>query len=216
MSILVCVPTYNEEKAVKSVIELLRQEKFDFIICDGFSTDNTVSIAQEENAECVFRESIGKGFAIMKCLEIADERGYEYMGIIDCDLTYSVNDLSRLYQIAVEGGYDMVVGGRPFSKIAWHRRMVNYLVSGYFNLLFSSKVKDIISGLRVVRTQKYKEKIKAVSFDVEPRILAFTVKSKFKYVELPISYSERAGESKANLAELFRILWGITHERFTS
>jgi glycosyltransferase involved in cell wall biosynthesis len=213
MSILICVPTYNEAEAVKAVIKLLRSEGFDFVICDGFSTDNTVSIAKAENAEIIHRDSIGKGFAITKCLEIAYQRGYQHMGIIDCDLTYSVNDLTRLYRLAIQDNYDMVVGGRPFSKIAWHRRLANYFISAYFNLLFISKVKDIVSGLRILKVEKYNGCIKAISFDVEPRILAYTVKNKLKYVEVPISYAERAGESKANLIELYRILWGITDER---
>ena len=213
MSILICVPTYNEEKAIQGVIELLREANLDFVICDGFSTDQTVAIAQVLNAECVNRDQVGKGFAISKCLEIASQRGYKYMGTIDCDLTYDVQDLIRLYQLAKQDGYDMVVGARPFPNIAWHRRLANQFISWYFNFMFRSKVKDIITGLRILKVERYYGKIKAISFDVEPRILAYTVKNKLKYIEVPINYSERTGESKANLKELALILWGITHER---
>lgn len=213
MSVIICVPTYNEEEAVKGIIELLRKADLDFVICDGFSTDKTVAIAKQLDAECVSRDKVGKGSAVAKCLEIARQRGYEYMGTIDCDLTYDVNDLTKLYQLTVQGDYDMVIGGRPFSKIAWHRRLANYFISAYFNLLFSSGIKDIVSGLRILKVEQFYDKIKADSFDLEPRILAYAVKNKLKYAEVPINYSERMGKSKANLIELYRILWGTTHER---
>ena len=213
MSILICVPTYNEEKAVREVIRLLREHHLDFVICDGFSEDNTLAIVKEEDAEYLKRDKVGKGYAFTKCLELAHQRGYEFMGIIDCDLTYDIGDLVRLHDIAIRQGYDMVVGGRPFSSIAWHRRLANYFISGYFNLLFTSKVKDIVSGLRIIRVDKFHGVISAISFDLEPRMLAYTIKNKLKYTEEKISYTERVGDSKANLAELFLILKGITHER---
>jgi len=214
MSILICVPTYNEAAAVGEMIRLLREAAFDFVICDGFSQDRTVEIARAENAEVILREKVGKGSAISKCLEVADDRGYEFMGTIDCDLTYSVQDLKRLYELAKLENYQMVVGGRPFKNIAWHRRMANHLVSGYFNALWRSGVKDIVTGLRIMHVKSFLGRIHADSFDLEPRILAQAVKQKMKIVEIPISYSDRVGESKANLVELGRMLWGSTHERF--
>lgn len=214
MSLLVCVPTYNEEAAVGEIIQEMRKGGLDFIICDGFSTDKTVAIAKANNAEVLMREKVGKGHAISLCLKVAKERNYKYMATIDCDLTYSVDDLKTLYNLAVKENYGMVVGGRPFKNIAWHRRMANYLVSGYFNLLFNSKVKDIVSGSRIMEVDLFLGKIKANSFDLEPRILAQAVKNKMKIIEVPITYVDRVGESKANLVELYRMLWGTTHERF--
>jgi glycosyltransferase involved in cell wall biosynthesis len=216
MSIIICVPTYNEEGAIKQMIKLLRDKKLDFIICDGFSTDNTVAIAKEEQAECVYRTSPGKGSAIVKGLEIAAQRNYKYMGVIDCDLTYDINDLVQLYNIAANNNYDLVVGGRPFKKIAWHRRVVNYLISFYFNALFRAGIKDILSGLRILKTEKYSAKINAVSFDFEPRSIAFAVKNKLAFAQFPINYTERVGESKADIKELMLILWGITQERLNA
>ncbi len=212
---LVCVPTYNEEKAVKEVIRLLREKKLDFVVCDGFSTDRTVAFAKEEGAECISRQKPGKGSAIVKCLEVAAERNYDYMGVIDCDLTYSIDDLIYLYQLAQTENMDLIVGARPFGKIAWHRRAINYLVTFYFNVLFGTELKDILSGLRIVKVDRYNTKIDPVSFDFEPRSIAYAVKQKFKFSQVPVSYTERIGESKASLIELLLILWGITHERCT-
>jgi dolichol-phosphate mannosyltransferase len=215
MSILVCVPTYNEEEAVREIIEQLRAQQLDFVICDGFSKDRTVEIAEAEGVEVLRRAKVGKGHAISLCLEVARDRGYDYMATIDCDLTYSVDDLKSLYQLAEREGYQMVIGSRPFENIAAHRRMANMLVSGYFNLLWRSGVKDIVTGLRIMKVEDFVGRIHANSFDLEPRILAQSVKRKMKIIEVPITYTDRVGESKANLVELARMLWGSTHERFT-
>ena len=214
MSLLICVPTYNEEEAIREMIHQLRKADLNFVICDGFSTDKTMEIALEEGAEVLRRAKVGKGHAISMCLEVAKERGYKFMATIDCDLTYSVDDLKQLYDLALTEHYNMVVGGRPFENIAWHRRMANYLVSGYFNLIWKSGVRDIVSGLRIMDVDAFVGRIHANSFDLEPRILAQSVKHKMKFIEVPITYTERVGESKANLIDVGRMLWGTTHERF--
>lgn len=215
MSLLVCVPTYNEEEAVEAIIDQLRAENLDFVICDGFSSDRTIELAEAMGAEVLRREKVGKGHAISMCLNVARDRGYDYMATIDCDLTYSIDDLTKLYRLAESESYQMVIGGRPFENIAWHRRMANVLVSTYFNLLWRAGVRDIVTGLRIMHVDSFVGRIHANSFDLEPRILAQSRKQGMKVIEVPISYTDRVGESKANLIELARMLWGTTHEKFT-
>jgi len=49
-NITVIVPTYNEEKSIKSTLIAVKRQKcdltYEIIVVDGQSTDNTVSIAK--------------------------------------------------------------------------------------------------------------------------------------------------------------------------
>ena len=46
--LLVCLPTYNEEDSIVLMIEQLRSTGYDFIVCDGFSKDDTVALEPKE------------------------------------------------------------------------------------------------------------------------------------------------------------------------
>ena len=84
-----------------------------------------------------------------------------------------------------------------------------------YKLAVAKRTRDIVSGLRIYRVESYVNTLKANSFDLEPRSLAMACKKGWRYTYLPIAYGERLGESKANLVELLRIMWGASHEKFT-
>jgi len=212
MRILVCLPTYNEEENIEHMVSLLKKYQHEFIISDGQSTDKTVAIAKQLNAKVLERSGHGKGYAVKDSLQYASENNFDGLALLDCDRTYHVEDLNKL--ISEFATADMVVGCRNFSDIDFLRRIANYLMTGFTNLVFQSNMKDMATGMRILRVEKFLGKINAQSFDVEPQMHGVALREKMKIVEVNISYSERTGESKIGIRHFFLILYRILKERF--
>lgn len=213
MRYLVCLPTFNERENIAFMIESLRAfNHHDFIVSDAHSTDGTNEIALQNGAEVLPRTGHGKGFAVKDALIYAAQNNFQVLVLLDCDRTYPVEQISELLNHINES--DMVVGYRNFKDISFLRRLANVVMTGCTNLLFFSSVKDMATGMRAIRVDKFVGKIDAKYFDVEPQMHAIALREGMKIVEVPIVYRKRTGESKIGLKDLFIILHRLLKERF--
>lgn len=64
--ISVIIPAYNEERNIKTVIDICKDNKdvSEIIVVNNLSTDNTEKIAKAEGAKVVFCDKQGKGYAM--------------------------------------------------------------------------------------------------------------------------------------------------------
>ena len=62
----VIIPAYNEEKNIKTVIDLCKQNEIvsEIIVVNNLSTDRTEEIARAEGAKVVCCNEQGKGYAM--------------------------------------------------------------------------------------------------------------------------------------------------------
>ncbi|MEZ5009082.1 MAG: glycosyltransferase family 2 protein [Chitinophagales bacterium] len=209
MRILVCLPTYNEEINVKPMVNRIRALNFDLIvITDGLPSNSSDC---KKWAKVLMRDKFGKGSAIIKCMEYAENNNYNKVITIDCDQTYHPEDIPRLIENANQ--YDMVVGVRPMKNISFLRRIANYFMNFVTNFLFCAKVKDMASGFRLIDVNKFKPFLTAQSFDIEPQIYAVGLR-RFKILEVAISYDKRVGDGKINIPHLFLVIYRLMIERF--
>jgi dolichol-phosphate mannosyltransferase len=193
------------------MIERVRSLGHDLIISDERSTDGTIAIAEGLGVPVHQRDGSGKGFGVRKALEVAAAQGYDLLVLIDCDLTYPVERIPDL--LAEMASADMAVGYRDFSKIHWSHRLVNYLHTGMINVLFGAKLRDINSGLRVLRVSAFHGRIDAQSFDVEAQMTVRALKAKRRIRELPVDYRQRGGRSKIRAWHTWTICQTILAER---
>lgn len=212
MKTLICLPTYNEELNIRPMIERLNKSGLDIVVVDGISKDNTEAIAESMGIKVLKREGFGKGSAIQKCMQYAESNGYDKILTIDCDQTYYPEDIPLLLEKA--NHYDMVVGARNLKDITFLRRIANLLMNLATNLLFCSKVNDMATGFRIIDVAKFKPYLHAESFDIEPQIYAVALREKFSYIEIPVRYDKRVGESKINILHFFTIILRLVKERF--
>jgi glycosyltransferase involved in cell wall biosynthesis len=212
MSHLICLPSFNEAENIAFMIdELLRCGYTDYIISDANSTDGTAQIAKDKGARILPRTGHGKGYAIKDALNFAAANEYESVIFLDCDRTYPVDDIVKLIQAFP--GNDMVVGCRNFRDIDWPRNWANVIMTGWTNLVFWANVQDMATGMRMIRVNKFKGKITAQSFDVEPQMHGLALRNKWKIQEVSINYNKRVGSSKINIGHLFLILYRVVSER---
>ncbi|MBD3164420.1 glycosyltransferase [Candidatus Woesearchaeota archaeon] len=211
MKTIICLPTKNEKENVKYMIDSIRKLGYDLFICDENSKDGTIETAQENNVQVYQREGNGKGYGIRKALSVAKDKGYDTLVLIDCDRTYPAGYIPVMLRYLDK--YDMVVGSRKRKDIKSFHRLPNKIHTAAINLLFGSNLKDINSGLRAFKVNKFKN-FKSKGFDIEAEITTKALKNKLKIKEIPIEYKKRTGHSKIRIKDGLLILSRIIKERF--
>ncbi len=212
--IVIALPTKNEELSIRDMIQRIRENGFELFVIDSHSSDDTCRIAAELNVPVYQRDEYGEGYGcgIQKALDIADQAGFEFLGIIDCDSTYSPENLIRLAEHIPEA--DLVVGARPMLKIDFWHRIANLIHIYFARILFRRKVMDINSGMRLLRIDLFKGNLSARHMGMVAQMTSFALRNKLKFEEVPIDYGERRGESKIFMWDGLFILYRIFSERF--
>ena len=150
--IAVLIPCYNEEVTIGKVIKDFRKNlpRATVYVYDNNSTDKTATIARRNGAVVVNEYRQGKGNVIRSMFKDIDADCYL---IVDGDDTYSLEHVKEMCDYILNDNYDMVIGDRlsnnyfEENKRKYHNfgnRLVRWLV----NLLFRSRICDVMSGLR--------------------------------------------------------------------
>ncbi|HTZ11429.1 MAG TPA: glycosyltransferase, partial [Candidatus Margulisiibacteriota bacterium] len=84
MKVCVLIPTYNESRAIASLIKDIRKQGLDVVVVDDGSKDNTPGLAEDSGA-IVLRNKInrGKGASLIK--------GFDYILAKDYDCVISMD-----------------------------------------------------------------------------------------------------------------------------
>jgi phosphoserine phosphatase SerB len=95
MGVTVIIPTLNEEKTIRQVIQLIESSALapEIIVVDDKSTDNTVQAAKQTSAKIITSTRLGKGASMRDGLLIAREDIIMY---IDADITTYPEDIVNL------------------------------------------------------------------------------------------------------------------------
>ncbi|MFH1850446.1 MAG: glycosyltransferase family 2 protein [archaeon] len=203
MNIVVTIPAFNEEKTVAKVLDgvnsALRGQKYQVLVVDDGSSDNTAKAAREKGA-LVVRHSRNYGLAetfrteMQKCLELKPD----VIVHIDADNQYSCSDIPRLIQ-QIGKGYDLVLGSRFKGRIEGMpliKRLGNRAFSKVISNITQMKISDGQTGFRAF-TREVAEKISIVSkytYTQEQIIRAANLK--FRIKEIPVTFSRRNGKSR--------------------
>lgn len=196
------IPTYNEEKTIRRVIE---QIPVGVPYVFDKSSDNTAKIAKDAGAIVVPRKGVGKGDAMREAFDYLMPLS-DVIITIDGDNTYSPIEVFTLLD-EIENGVDMVIGSRFLGSIqndAMSRlnsignRIINFILNLFFPS--GSEITDSLSGFRAIRISSLKDiNLTSKQFEIEVELTARFLKKKFKVVEKPISYRRRPEGSQSKL-----------------
>ena len=205
--ISVVIPAFNEEGSIENTIKELHDvlkkmkfSRFEIILIDDGSTDNTKKITNKLNIKVISNpENIGYGFSLKRGITKAK---FETVWIIDADQTYPIEEFPRLHEQYLKG-FDMVIGQRTGNFYTesplkfFLRRILKFLVE----FVATKKIPDINSGMRIFNRDTIK-----VFFPHLSDTFSFTTSSTLAYIMnkkfvsfIPIKYKKRAGRSKVNL-----------------
>ena len=198
-TIVVVIPTLNEEQAIAHVIGDIPDWVDEIIVADNASDDKTRSVARSLGAHVVVEPDRGYGAAC--------QRGIAAMG--DCDIVVFLDgdysdypqDMARLVDPIVQGGVDLVVGSRVRGNksaraLTLQQRFGNWLACTLIRHLFGVAYTDL-GPFRAIRSRALNNLgmcDRAYGWTVEMQIRA--AKKGLTVRELPVRYRPRIGVSK--------------------
>lgn len=220
-SIAAVLAALNEEEGIGPTIEELKNHLHDahLLVIDGRSNDRTVEIAKDKGANVLIQEGTGKGQALGQGIEQLPSN-VRYVVFTDADFTYPAEYIPKMIEILDHNpNIGMVVGNRFDGGIKFKAVSADTFYAGNRFLAFAQhvvngiKLKDPLSGLRVVRLEVLKGwKPKSRGFDVEAEMNYRVERKGYKTVEIPITYRPRLGEKKLKLRHGLIILKRILSE----
>ena len=77
--VCILIPTLNEGKTIKSLVEKFKKLGFDdVLVIDGHSSDDTASQAESAGARVVIQQGKGKGTAIQQAFNLIDKADHRH------------------------------------------------------------------------------------------------------------------------------------------
>ena len=223
--ICVIIPTYNEEKVVKQVINDFKNQKnvSEVLIIDNHSDDDTVKIAKECDVTVITKEkNLGFAHSCVLGLKKSLETDANVIVLTECDGTYAGHDIEKLAPFLDE--CDMAIGSRLIQVLTqkgnqngmfntWGNFFLAKLIQiKYFSLLHMGVVSftDVGCTFRCIRREAlekiidgmisdYKKNIDTDGWLFLPYFNMVGIEKELKIVEVPITFRKRHGKSKSQV-----------------
>lgn len=204
--ISVLIPAYNEAENIATLVNAIKKafqainEEYEIIIADGRSTDQTVSIAEQNGARCFIRSDTRFGCYIKEGVERA--RG-DYVLTMDADFSHNPEFIKSLVehkdnaQLIIASRY--IEGG--VAEMGWVRKVLSIILNQVYTLVLHLPYHDISSGFRLYQKEVFEGmEVQARDFDVLEEILLKIHARGAKIMEIPFHYyMRREGKSHVKL-----------------
>lgn len=151
-------PAYNEQGniqiAVEEALKFLPNfaEKFEIIVVDDGSTDQTLKIARKlakkySQVKVVTQTNQGYGGAVNKGLESAK---YDWIFYTDSDLQFDLSELSKFLNFTAN--YQFVIGYRLKRVEGWQRQLLATLLKIWNRIFlgFPNQVRDVDCAFKLI------------------------------------------------------------------
>ncbi|SIT26758.1 DUF2062 domain-containing protein [Chryseobacterium gambrini] len=177
--ICVLIPTYNNEKTLKRVIDGVLDYTEDIIVVNDGSTDSTKEILGSYSQIKVIDlpENKGKGNGLKIGFRKAKEQGYDYAITIDSDGQHYPDDIPVFVEALLNEKEDvLLIGNRNMSqdgipkKSSFGNRFSNF----WFWFETGIKLEDTQSGYRLYPLHKIPKKYFTPKFEFEIEIIVRT------------------------------------------
>ncbi|MEF8835328.1 MAG: glycosyltransferase [Candidatus Thermoplasmatota archaeon] len=216
----VIIPTLNEKKGIKEVINDLPREELrnmgyevEVLAVDGGSSDGTVEILKNLEVKIIHSKG-GKAEGVREGLK--NVRG-SLIFLIDGDGTYPAQKIPDMVK-EFEEGHQMVLGSRFRGEICdgamtTKNKIGNKVLTWLANGLYGTDTSDLCTGLRGFSTYDLDpDEISSSGFEIEAEL--HTLFSEKNISEIPIEYRDRKGESKLVTFDGVKIALRLLREKF--
>ncbi|MBB4808051.1 glycosyltransferase involved in cell wall biosynthesis [Chryseobacterium defluvii] len=189
--ICVLIPTYNNEKTLKRVIDGVLEYTESIIVVNDGSTDSTAQIlSQYPKIEAItLSENKGKGNGLKTGFRHAKKSGYNYAITIDSDGQHYPDDIPVFVDALLQEPEDvLLIGNRNMSqngipkKSSFGNRFSNF----WFWFETGIKLEDTQSGYRLYPLHKIPEKYFTPKFEFEIEIIVRTAWKHVPVKNVPI------------------------------
>lgn len=205
MKVVICIPAYNEEKSIGFVIKDIKEimdktkYKYNVLVVDDGSKDNTVNIVKESGAKIV---SHSRNFGLAEAFKTEMREALKLKPDVivhtDADGQYLAEDIPKLIK-EVENGYDLVLGNRfkgGIEYMPWVKKTGNKAFSKVISNIIDFKVGDCQTGFRAFTPEIAKLSIIS-NFTYTQEQIIRAIRENFKIKEIPTRFVKREyGDSR--------------------
>ena len=197
MKVSVVLPAKNEAGGLPRTLAALKAQfpDVELIVVDDGSTDETPMLAATHGATVIRSPySMGNGAAIKRGARAASGDVIVFM---DADGQHDPSCISRLLA-KLDEGYDMVVGARDWDGQAGvSRGLANTFYNWLASRMTGFAVKDLTSGFRAVRADKFREFLHLLpnGFSYPTTSTMAFFRSAYPVAYVPIPVARRIGKS---------------------
>ena len=210
--IAVLIPCYNEAEAIAGVVRdfAAALPEATIYVYDNNSRDQTREIAAQAGAIVRTETFQGKGNVVRRMF--ADVEAEVYV-LVDGDGTYDAASARGMVDQLLANSLDMVNGARvPVAAAAFRPGHVlgNRMLTGTVALIFGDRLKDMLSGYRVM-SRRFVKSFPALAsgFETETELTVHALELRLPTAEVQTPYRDRPVGSVSKLRTYrdgFRIL----------
>jgi glycosyltransferase involved in cell wall biosynthesis len=228
MKLSIVIPVRNEAETIVTLVERVRAVDYgmsrEIIVVDGASTDGTreALLGLPTCSEIVLvleDQARGKGRAVRTGFERATG---DILVVQDADLELDPAQIPILLQRLVNEERTAVFGSRFKDRGRGDAPRVSYagnkLLTWLMNLLFFTRLTDILTCYKVLRSDVAKAlNLRCDGFDFDAEVPCRLLRQGYQIVEVPVTYNPRSiDEGKKLTARAgWRVLRAILHIRFS-
>jgi dolichol-phosphate mannosyltransferase len=211
-SVLVMVPTLNEERGIRRVLKDVPKD-IDALVVNGDSTDETVEVARQYHVRVLGQKfGRGKGCGVRTGMEFFLSSRYDVLCMIDGDGSNDPEELPKMIEAMKEKKAEVVLGSRVRGKrekgaMTLFTIFSNVIVSLFLGLRFLRIFTDVQTGYWAFSRKAVETlypRLKAKGFEIEMEIFVLTLDVGLKCIEVPVGYKKRLGKTKFRLFLRFR------------
>jgi len=199
LNVCVLMPTYNNERTLKRVIDGVLQFTQHLIVVNDGSTDSTTKILEDYSTlqQIHFKENKGKGQALRQGFKHAESLGYKYVITIDSDGQHFPKDIpvfiDELEQ--AENKNLLLIGARNMAQESVPKKSSfgNKFSNFWFWAETGIKLQDTQSGFRLYPIHHFKNLnfyTNKFEFEIEVIVKAAWNGSEVKNIPILVLYDE--------------------------
>lgn len=225
MPLSIIIPTYNESKNIKHLINKINEElKIKKIIVVDDSPQNNIAreIKYFKNVDYIYRgKKLGRGSAVIEGLKYS-LKNYESKIFIemDADLSHDPVELKKNIKLFTEANSDLLISSRYLKNSiienwTYRRKIFSFFANKLAKLLLEVPVTDYTNGYRIYSYAaanhicKHCGKI-GDGFITLSEILVELYYNNYKIIETYSKFVNRIrGESSVNFLEIINSLIGL-------
>ena len=175
LKVCVIIPTYNNERTLKRVIDsVLDYSPYVIIVNDG-STDQTSEILKKyaHLTQIHHSKNSGKGTALRNGFKKALELGYDYAITIDSDGQHFATDIPKFIEEIEANGDQLLIGSRNMKQegVPGKSSFGNNFSNFWFWFETGIRLEDTQSGYRLYPLQRIPKRYFTNKFEFEIEVI---------------------------------------------
>ena len=211
MKTSIVIPTRNEAKMIKEIIEGCWSFGDEILVIDGHSIDQTREIAKSLGVRVVLDNGRGKGAGLRMGFK---EAKHEIIVFIDADGSHDPKDIPAMILPIQQDRADLVIGSRmrggsdelhgDIGKFI--REIGSEIITLSINYRFGIRLTDSQNGFRAIKKQVGLDiDLKEDIFTIEQEMIMKALKKGYRVSEIPShEYRRKYGESGI-------VVWKVAH-----